>query len=216
MEGRAVRREFGPSLGDVLRARRGVSPRVAVAVFAAVVLVLGLLLATRGPWADPRVEITHREGTVFRISYPDDVLRRAEAQPGELERLVGIKRRLGLTITVRPFTPRKPVDVAPFGALPLYAHDHVTELQRSLPGFALREERHLRVNWDPGYDLRFRYGDRMYGRDMIAFPGEDARTGAVLLSLRHRVPRGRAAAAAARDDLAEAHRALRSFAFGLE
>ena len=64
--------------------------------------------------------------------------------------------------------------------------------------------------------MRFRYGDRMYGRDMIAFPGEDARSGAVLLSLRHRVPRGRAAAAAARDDLAEAHRALRSFAFGLE
>jgi hypothetical protein len=216
VKGRAVRPEFGPSLGDVLRARRGVSPRVAVAVFAAVVAVLGLLLATRGPWADPRVEIAHREGTVFRISYPDDVLRRAEPQPGELERLVGVRRRLGLTITVRPFTPRDPVDVAPFGALPLYAHDHVASLRRSLPGFSLREERHLRVNWDPGYDVRFRYGDRMYGRDMIAFPGEDARSGAVMLSLRHRIPRGRAAASAARDDLAEAHRALRSFAFGLE
>ena len=211
-----MRPEFGPTLGDVLRARRGVSPRAAMAVFAVVVVVLGALLATRGPWADPRVEITHRSGMVFRISYPEDVLRRAPAQPGELERLVGVRRRLGLTITVRRFTPRAPIDVAPFGALPLYAEEHVAELARSLPGFSLREERHLRVNWDPGYDMRFRYGDRMYGRDMIAFPGEDARSGAVLLSLRHRIPRTRAAAAAARDDLAEAHRALRSFAFGLE
>ena len=218
MEGRGgvVRPEFGPSLGDVLRARRGVSPRVALAVFGLAVVVLGVLLATRGPWADPRTEITHREGIVFRISYPDDVLRRAPAQAGELERLAGLRRALRLTITVRPFTPRTPLDIAPFGALPLYAHDHVAGLERSLPGFVLREERHLRVNWDPGYDMRFRYGDRMYGRDMIAFPGEGARSGAVLLSLRHRVPRGRAAAAAARDDLAEAHRALRSFAFGLE
>ncbi len=211
-----MRPEFGPSLGDVLRARRGVSPRAALAVFAVVVAVLGALLATRGPWADPRTEITHREGIVFRFSYPEDVLRRVSAQPGELERFVGVRKRLGLTVTVRPFTPRTPVDVAPFGALPLYAHDHIASLKETLPGFALREERHLRVNWDPGYDIRFRYGDRLYGRDMIAFPGEDARKGAVLLSLRHRVPKGRKAAAAAKDDLAEAHRALRSFAFGLD
>jgi hypothetical protein len=211
-----VRPEFGPTLPAVLRARRGVSPRATLIVFGVVVVVLGALLATRGPWADPRTEITHRTGLVFRIAYPDDVLRRAAAGPGELERLAGLRRSLDVTVTVRRFTPRAPLDVAPFGALPIYAHDHADALARSLPGFDLREERHLRVNWAPGYDMRFRYGDRMYGRDMIVFPEEDSRRGAVLLSLRHRIPRGRAAAAAARDDLAAVHRALRSVAFGLE
>ena len=221
MEGRTgpVRAEFGPTLPALLRARRGLSPRATAVAFGVLVLVLGALLATRGPWADQRTEITHRGEPTFRIAYPDDVLRRATPQPGELERLAGVRRNLRLAVTVRRFEPAAPVDVAPFGSLPIYADQHVRRLRETLAGFDLREERHLRVNWDPGYDIRFRYRDergrRTYGRDMIAFPTEEARSGAVLLSLRHRVL-GRAAAARAQDDVAEAHRALRSFAFGLE
>lgn len=220
MEGRpaSVRPEFGPTLPALLNARRGVRPRTVAIAFGVLVLALGALLAARGPWADPRTEITHRGDPTFRLSFPEDVLRRANPQPGELERLAGVKKRLGIEITVRRFAPAQPIDLDPYGSLPLYADQHVKRLQTSLAGFDLRSERHLRVNWDPGYDLRFRYrkgNRRIYGRDMIAFPTEQSRTGGVLLSLRHRVL-GRRAAAAAADDLAEAHRALRSFAFGLE
>ena len=193
-------------------------PRTVAAAFAVLVVVLGALLAMRGPWADPRTEIAHRGEPTFRISYPEEILRRGTARDGELERLTGVNRKLAATITVRRFEPASPVDADPFGSLPLYADQHAKRLQASLAGFDLRSERHLRVNWDPGYDLRFRYrdgGTRMYGRDMIAFPTEQSRGGAVLLSLRHRVL-GRKAAAAAADDLGEAHRALRSFAFGLK
>lgn len=215
MEGHpgVVRPEFGPSLPALLGAR--LRPRITAAVFLALVAGLGFLLVTRGPWADPRVEIAHRGDPAFRIAYPDDRMRRATPQRGELERLVGRRRGLALTITVRRYEPASPLDVAPFGALPLYGDDHIGRLRASLPAFDLREERHLRVNWAPGYDIRFRYGPGMYGRDTIVFPGGNSRTGAVLLSLRHRIPRGRSAAAA-REDLAEAHRALRSFAFGLK
>ncbi len=220
MEGRpaAVRAEFGPTLPALLAQRRGVRPRTVAMAFLVAVLVLGALLATRGPWADPRTEIVHRGDPTFRISYPGDVLRRAAPQPGELERLVGRRRSLALTVTVRRFEPRSAVDVDPFGSLPLHADQHIRRLRASLPGFDLRAERHLRVNWDPGYDIRFRHRDgraRIYGRDMIAFPTETARDGAVLLSLRHRLL-GKAAPAEAQDDLTEAHRALRSFAFGLD
>jgi hypothetical protein len=230
MKGRpaAVRPEFGPTLPALLAQRRGMRPRTVGIAFLAAVLVLGALLATRGPWADPRTEIVHDERAiggsypVFRISYPEDVLRRATPSLSErgpdLERLVGRRRNLRLTITVRRFQPTAKIDIDPFGSLPLHADQHIRALQSSLAGFDLRAERHLRVNWDPGYDIRFRYRDgraRMYGRDMIAFPTETARDGAVLLSLRHRLP-GKQAASDAQDDLAEAHRALRSFAFGLD
>ena len=208
-----VRPEFGPSLPALLRTR--LRPRITSAVLLAVVAVLGFLFVTRGHWADPRAEITHRGEPAFRIAYPDDRMRRAAPQADELARIVGRRPSLALTLTVRRFTPESPLDVAPFGALPLYGGDHIGRLRASLPGFDLRDERHLRVNWVPGYDIRFRYAPRMYGRDTIVFPEENSRTGAVLLSLRHRIPRG-GDAAAAREDLAEAHRALRSFAFGLD
>jgi len=197
--------------------RLGIAPRTAtIACLAFAVLALAAVAAAAWP-GDGRVLLVHR-GPDFRLLYQPDVLHPVAPREGELERLEGRHGPLSLTATVRRFDAPPLPGLGPIAALPLHADAHVARLARDLTDLRLREQRHLRVNGAPGYDVRFGAGPpgaREYGRDIIVFPDEIATTGAMLLSLRVRQSR-RVVDRPTEDRVAAAHRVLRSFSFGTE
>lgn len=214
---RPTRAGFGPTLPELLHDRLGVAPRTAtIACIAVAVLALAAVGAAAWP-GDGRALLVHR-GPDFRLLYSPEVLRPVAPREGEHERLEGRHGPLSLVVTVRPFGAASLPGLGPVAALPIHADAHIAALARRLTGFRLREQRHLRVNWAPGYDIRFGAGPpgaREYGRDLIVFPDEVSTTGAMLLSLRVRRAR-RVVDRPTEDRIAAAHRVLRSFSFGIE
>lgn len=215
--------EFGPTLPVLLNRRFGISRRASAIALAAVALALAAAVAARGGPGDGRTLLVHREPPQFRFLYDPAVLRPVAEHPGELERLEGRHGPLSLTFSVRPFPTPTPPGPSVLGALPIYAHAHVRFLQRTLPGFRLRKERHTRINWAPGYEVQFRYGRpgrRVHGRDVLLFEAEDSKAGALLLSARHTSARrpgaSSASSASSAEKIAAARRTLRSFSFGTE
>ena len=197
-----LRPEHGPTLPALLRRRLGIPVRATVA--AVLVLAGALVAAALALGGDDRAMLVQRSDPQFTLLYTESAVRPVDATGGELARLQARRRALGATLTVR----RLPDSDLPFGALPLYAHDHI----RSLGGVDIRQEGRERVWGAPGYRVEFRDGD-VFGLDVFVFPDDVGIEGGVLLSMRQNRPPG-GLDEGDRHALDEVRRVQRSFQFG--
>ena len=158
-----VRPEFEPTLPALVRRRFGVRERVTVGlVVGAVVLIAVAALVVR-PRVDSVSKLSYDGEPAFNLLYANRALHEADPRPGELTRLEGRRGRQSVTITVRPLAlPPYEGDVA-HGLLPVYASRHIESLAQELDRFRLLEEHRTRINGAPGYEVRFRYGQRRSG-----------------------------------------------------
>lgn len=183
-----VRPEFGPTLPEMLGPRVRALPRparLALAAGAAVlVLLVIVLVATRGGG----VQTTQVNGTAapFNVQYAAP-LHRTAPRAGEALRL---ETTDGLSsFVVRPLlVPPYRGDVS--AQLLAIATRLTGEMQRSVPGFVLRQEGRARIANQPGYQLQYQFkegGRTAYGRRVLITPGgPHDRTGA---DIDLRVPR---------------------------
>jgi hypothetical protein len=183
-----VRREFAPTLPALLRRRFGVPPVVtlALALVACAVAVPIAIGAITGSNA-AGTKTVHESAPVFNLLHPDSI-RPVEPHAGELMRLEGRRRKLDVSIVVRPLKlPPYDGDVT-HGLLPVYSHGFAEAQRRILPGFQLVEEGHVRVRNAVGYEIGFRAvrgGERTFGRDVLVIPDDpEEAKGLVTISLR--------------------------------
>ena len=216
----AVRREHGPTLPALLRARLGVPPVVTLTV-AGVLLaaaVAAILVAlTRPP--SPGEQVVREQPPVFNMLYPPEALREAAPREGELLRLEGRRGELAVAVVVRELElPPYEGDIT-HGLLPVYANRFVEAQRERLPGTELVQEGRARVNNGVGYEVGFQAvsaDSRTYGRDVLLAPDDpEVGRGFVTLSLRQSKPGG--PFTEAERGLANVSRkAYRSFRFGTE
>jgi hypothetical protein len=209
-----VKPAYGPSLPQLLRARFGLSTRVATGVaIAVVVLVVAAALALRGG----DVHLVHRDAPVFNLRYAK-VLHRMPPEPGVVLGLEGRRGDLFLqSLTIRRLhLPRYPGAVS--GFLPLYSEHHIRALTRRFDGFTPLEEGKARINEAPGYQVGFRAqldGRTVYGREVLLVPDEPgARDGVAITVLQTHA----AGAHAVKDvgTVGAIKKPFRSFRFGTE
>jgi hypothetical protein len=185
----AVRSELGPTLPALLRRRWGVPPAVTLAAAAVlgVVAIVGAVSVILGSKA-AGTKVVHEGSPVFNVVHPDGIVPVAP-RSGELMRLEGRRRKLEVSIVVRPLKlPPYRGDVT-HGLLPVHAHEFAEAQRRTLPGFRLEQEGRARVGNAVGYEIGFsavRPGSRIYGRDVLLVPDdpEEAEGGYVTISLR--------------------------------
>ena len=214
-----VRPEFEPTLPALLRRRTGVRERTTVALLVLGLVLLAVAVVLVRPRVDGMSQLVHRGEPTFNLLYANDALAEVEPEPGELARLEGRRGRRSVTITVRPLElPPYEGDVV-HGLLPAYASGHIRELRARFERFRLRDEHRARINRAPGYEIRFRSGQRarrVRGTDTLIVPDEDESRGALLLSMRREIdgrsPRSRNERAFSR----LAAKAYRSFYYGTE
>jgi len=164
----AIKREYGPTLGQLLSPRwrpASRTTRALVMAAAAGLLVLALALALA-------LENAHysRGGEVpFSFSYRG--LYRAQPDAGgyvKVERL-GPDRRLEDSFAVAPLR-LQPYSGGLTGELPVFASGRIAALAARYPSFVLRAEGKTRVNTVPAYQVIFTAtvdGQTMFGRDVF-------------------------------------------------
>ena len=211
--------EYGPTLPALLRARRGIPPRVTIAVIVALVVVLGFVMVTVRAGGEHGKHLVHEGEPVFNMVYDDAVLREVRPREGELVRLEGERGRQAVAVTVRPLSlPPFEGDIA-HGLLPAYASGHIEDLASQLDGFRLLEDGRARVGESPGYEVTFRAGparNPTFGSDALVIPTEVDARGAVVLSLRRQVDGRAELGEDAKELSAIARSAFRSFNYGTE
>ncbi len=209
--------EFGETLPQILERRRGIGQRTSVAVIAAVLVLLTLLalLVFYDP-LDGKQQVVHRQAPVFSVLLTPGLVKRATPRPGELLRLQGHRRGLGLAVTVRALhLPAYRGDVA--GLLPAFTAGYAARLAGSVSSFRLQADGKARVHTAPGYQVGFSYGSAERpgtGIDILAVPPElpGVRDGAIIT---FRQVKGRRRLGARGRALVKAMRsAFRSFEFG--
>ncbi|HEV2061356.1 MAG TPA: hypothetical protein VGR12_00775 [Solirubrobacteraceae bacterium] len=211
-----LRPGFGPSLPALVHARFGIAPRTTVIALLALVLALGTA-ALAAWWLARDPQLVHRGDPVFNLVYDDDALRVAEPEGDQLVRLEGRRRRVSVSIDIRPLSlPAFDGDVAK-GLLPVQAELYVQQLRERHPHFVLREEGRSTVNESPGYQVVYRTGppgDRHHWREIFVVPDEEApRSGVVIRFENDRPARLRPREAKL---VKAAKSAYRSFNFGTE
>lgn len=202
--------EFGPTAPELVRRRLGPGARrVIYAVAALVVLVIAVLILSRG---EGLTELKHEPSPQFTMLYPPAQVHRVKPGPGELVRFRSGRGKLRMLVVVQRLRlPAYQGSVA--GLLPVLADRQAAALARELPGFRLRTDGKARVNDAPGYQLRYRSG-RTQGTDVFVVPEDGGREG-VLLRFRQTNP-PRALGQPQKDLVKATKKAFRSFRFGLE
>jgi hypothetical protein len=163
-----IKREYGPTLGQLLSPRwRAASrtTRALVTAAAAGLLVVALVLALA-------LENAHysRGGEVpFSFSYRG--LYRAQPDAGGYVRVerVGRDGRLEDSFAVAPLH-LQPYSGLLTGELPVFASSRIAALAARYPSFVLRAEGKTRVNTVPAYQVIFTAtvdGQTMWGRDVF-------------------------------------------------
>ena len=157
-----VKREFGPTLPEL------VSPRLLAAAAALLAVLAAFVLVTRaGDKGETPVVV--REPVAFNLRH-GPALERVEASPGEQLRLRGRDQ----SFTVKSlFLP--PYRGEANGALPVFAERAVAELEARYEAFDLADEGRVRINEVPGYAIGFRAredGRRVWGRMVMLIPDE--------------------------------------------
>ena len=181
-----VREEYGPTLPQLLR---GVSRRVRIAAWAAIVALLaaGVFLGTGGASASETHAVIRGERT-FNLAWNPTRLERVEA-PGALFALEGRRGDLFLdSFTVRA-VELPPFEAAPGGVLSVLGSRKLQELRETAPGFRPSNppEGRTRVNDSTGYQItwRERRGERtIYARDIWLVPPVPGDRDALLVELR--------------------------------
>jgi hypothetical protein len=212
----SLRPGFGPSLPTLLRERFGIAPRtlaVAAAVLAALIAGVALYVVL----TDPEKQLVHEGDPVFNLLYDSDVLHEAERRDGELARLEGRRKRVSVTVAVRPLPlPAYRGDVAK-GLLPVHAQRYMDDLRRRDPTFVVRDEGRSTVNTSPGYQIAYQTGPAehpTYWREIFVVPDEDAPRLGVVLSFENERPTK--IGKQANDFVLTARSAFRSFRFGTD
>lgn len=157
-----VKREFGPTLPEL------VSPRL-LAAGAVVLAVLAGLFLLRGGASSDETPVVVEEPVAFNLRY-GPALERTEASPGEQLRLRG--RDQSLTVKSL-FLPAYRGEAS--GVLPAYAERAITDLEGRYEAFDLADEGRVRINEAPGYAVGFRAredGRRVWGRFVMLVPDE--------------------------------------------
>jgi hypothetical protein len=208
-----LRREFGPTLPEIVSGRFSVSKRL-VAVIALIALV-AVVFVVRALIDDGRAQLTVHGTPSFNVLYDPSKLHSVAPQPGELMRLQGRSPTVTTELTARRANlPPYKGDVIG-GQLPLYAAQYAHRLAPKLPGFALGDEGKARVNQSPGYQIAYTSGppaQRSFWREVFVMPDESKPAQTIVLRMRQTFS-GRAGARA--QALVKATRkAYRSFRFG--
>jgi hypothetical protein len=157
-----VKREFGPTLPEL------VSPRLLAAVAVLAAIVAAVVLAGRVGEAG-ETPVVVEEPVAFNLRY-GPALERVETTPGELLRLRGRDQSLTIKSLFLP-----PYRGEANGALPVFAERAVRELEARYDGFDLADEGRVRINEVPGYAIGFRArvdGRRVWGRQVMLIPDE--------------------------------------------
>ncbi|HEX8205976.1 MAG TPA: hypothetical protein VF587_07965 [Solirubrobacteraceae bacterium] len=185
-----LRPGFGPSLPALVRDRFGVAPRRTAIALAAIVAVLGLG-ALLGWWLSRDPQLIHRGDPVFNLVYDDGALHEAEPRGDELARLEGRRRRVSVSVDVRPLSlPPFRGDVAK-GLLPIEAERYMERLKERDPSFLVLEEGRSTVNESPGYQFAYRTGapgSRTYWREIFVVPDEEGPRRGVIIRFENRRP----------------------------
>ena len=165
-----IKREYGPTLGQLLSPRWRAASRATRALAtaaAAGLLVLALALAL----ALENAHYSRGGGVPFSFSYRG--LYRAQPDAGgyvKVERL-GPDRRLEDSFAVAPLR-LEPYAGLLSGELPVFASGRIAVLAARYPNFVLRAEGKTRVNTVPAYQVIFTAtvdGQTMFGRDVFLF-----------------------------------------------
>jgi hypothetical protein len=212
-----VRREFGPTLPGLLRARLGLSQRAAVrltlAVLAAIAAAAALVLLLTG-----ERKLVHEGDPVFSFT-AGSVVRQADARPGELMRLDASHGRLSIVLVASRFHLPDLGHGAPYGDMPVYADTYARELAGQLDHFVLRDEGKAGRHDVTGYQFGYRSGppgSQVTWRDMLLLPDEPGARDGVLLRLRESATGRRRLGPKEVARVNEGRAAMRSFAFGGE
>ena len=166
-----VKREFGPTLPQL------VSPRL-LAAGAALIAVAAAVFVFAGGGESGETPVVVEDPVAFNLRY-GKALERTEASPGELLRLRGRDQ----TFTVKPlFLPAYRGESG--GALPVFAERLIKDLDARYDDFDIADEGRVRINEEPGYAVGFRArddGKRVWGRAVMLVPDEPgARRGVII------------------------------------
>ena len=157
-----VKREFGPTLPQL------VPPRL-LAALAALLAVAAAIVVLAGAGGKGETTVVVEDPVAFNLRY-GEALERVETTPGEQLRLRG----RGQSLTVKSlFLPAYRGETA--GSLPAFAERTIKDLEARLPEFDLADEGRVRINEAPGYAIGFRArvdGERVWGRTVMLVPDE--------------------------------------------
>jgi hypothetical protein len=167
----AMKREYGPTLGQLLAPRWHAASRVTrrTLTVAGVGLLVAILAAAL---TLENASFSHGGSVPFSFSYRG--LYRVTPDPGGFIKI----QRHHADGTVRDSFAVDPLRLPPYaglisGELPLYATSYIRGLSRRDPSFVLRGEGKTRVNNIPGYNIYYRTvlaGRKLYGRDILLVP----------------------------------------------
>lgn len=169
-----VRREFGPSLFELLgpRARRRPGLARAAAALAAlgvVLLAAWVLLGGGGGAGDGRRSLVVAQPVAFNLAYDRDLARVAPIG-GEALRLQsqpGVAAPVRFAVTPLRL-PRYRGDVS--ATLTLMTATLIQRMRATIPGFVWRGDGRINVNRQPGYQILYqarRGGHTVYGKRVL-------------------------------------------------
>src|SRR5436190_1815269 len=178
--------DFGPTLPQLVRRRFGVREGVVTIVAVTLVALVAVAALVRSYAVAPR-HLVYRAGPTFNLQYPGKTLHRKPPAADELVRLEAHRGKLTASIAVSPLHLPAYAGNVTSGLLPVYEAAYAARLQRTAPGFRLRDEGSARVNDVAGYQLGF--GERVPGgitwaRDMLLVPDDERAREGVVLKLR--------------------------------
>ena len=159
-----VKREFGPSLPDL------VSPRLLAAGGAVLAVILAVLVFTGGVGSN-ETHVVVRDPVAFNLRYNADALKRVDTMPGEILRIEGPGQSLTIKNLYLPAYRGWPT-----GELPVFIQTALPELRHRWRDFEIADEGRVRLNEVPGYSIGFRArgddGERVWGRYIMVVPDE--------------------------------------------
>ena len=176
---------LGPTLPELLRDRRGLSPRRTTAVFGAVVLLAVAMVLVVQQIRKPD-QLVHRGAPTFNMVYRAPV-RAVTPRPGELARLVARRPRVRWELVVRPLHVPAYSGDAGHALLPILGDRQARLLRRAIPGFGLHDEGRAQISGFPGYQVGFvagAPGRLVNGRDIMLIPADRGARLGVLISYR--------------------------------
>ena len=205
---------LGPTLPELLRDRRGLSPRTTTGVFLALVVLIGAAVLVVQRVRQPP-QLVHRGAPTFNLVYRNPV-RKAAPRAGELARLVARRPRVGWELTVRPLPLAPYAGDAGHALLPILGDRQARLLRRTNPGFGLRDEGRAQISGFPGYQVGFvagTPGHMVQGRDILLIPADRGSRMGVVISYRQTSAK-RVLGQGDLDVAKQVKKAVRSFNFG--
>jgi hypothetical protein len=171
MPGLPVKREYRPTLGDLLAPRwRAARPATRRSLIAVGVGLAALTLAVVLTLLNP----VYSHGGRVPFSFPYRGLYRTAAEPGGYVR---VEKRSPSGRLLYSFAV-DPLELPPYrgeltAELPIFASTYIRALEHRDPGAVIRGEGKTRVNSVPAYDILYTApieGRQMYGRDVLLLP----------------------------------------------